>query len=288
MKGVQRMIELNNVCKQYSTASVIKNFNLKIEESGIYCLLGRNGAGKTTLLKSIAGYQNITSGSILINGKQITIDNMETSVSYIDNFAKHFNLPVKKLIQIAYELDYSFDYEFAMEMVDRFELDENKKFKKLSLGMKTMISTIICLASNKDVVLLDEPVLGFDAIMRAEFYDLLLESFERHPRIIIVSTHIIDEISNTIHKLIIIDKGSLKFYDDVNVIDEYAYSVSGLQKDVEAVSTSLNVIGEIKAGGYTTKYIFDKRIKPTDNVTVRPLSLQEFFVQLVDKRGGKK
>lgn len=282
------MIELNNVCKQYSTASVIKNFNLKIEESGIYCLLGRNGAGKTTLLKSIAGYQNITSGSILINGKQITIDNMETSVSYIDNFAKHFNLPVKKLIQIAYELDYSFDYEFAMEMVDRFELDENKKFKKLSLGMKTMISTIICLASNKDVVLLDEPVLGFDAIMRAEFYDLLLESFERHPRIIIVSTHIIDEISNTIHKLIIIDKGSLKFYDDVNVIDEYAYSVSGLQKDVEAVSTSLNVIGEIKAGGYTTKYIFDKRIKPTDNVTVRPLSLQEFFVQLVDKRGGKK
>ncbi|MGO0904425.1 ATP-binding cassette domain-containing protein [Clostridioides difficile] len=288
MKGVQRMIELNNVCKQYSTASVIKNFNLKIEESGIYCLLGRNGAGKTTLLKSIAGYQNITSGSILINGKQITIDNMETSVSYIDNFAKHFNLPVKKLIQIAYELDYSFDYEFAMEMVDRFELDENKKFKKLSLGMKTMISTIICLASNKDVVLLDEPVLGFDAIMRAEFYDLLLESFERHPRIIIVSTHIIDEISNTIHKLIIIDKGSLKFYDDVNVIDEYAYSVSGLQKDVEAVSTSLNVIGEIKAGDYTTKYVFDKRIKPTDNVTVRPLSLQEFFVQLVDKRGGKK
>lgn len=282
------MIELNNVCKQYRTASIIKNFNLKIEESGIYCLLGRNGAGKTTLLKSIAGYQNITSGSILINGKQITIDNMETSVSYIDNFAKHFNLPVKKLIQIAYELDYSFDYEFAMEMVDRFELDENKKFKKLSLGMKTMISTIICLASNKDVVLLDEPVLGFDAIMRAEFYDLLLESFERHPRIIIVSTHIIDEISNTIHKLIIIDKGSLKFYDDVNVIDEYAYSVSGLQKDVEAVSTSLNVIGEIKAGGYTTKYIFDKRIKPTDNVTVRPLSLQEFFVQLVDKRGGKK
>lgn len=282
------MIELNNVCKQYSTASVIKNFDLKIGESGIYCLLGRNGAGKTTLLKSIAGYQNITSGSIMINGKQITIDNMETSVSYIDNFAKHFNLPVKKLIQIAYELDYSFDYEFAMEMVDRFELDENKKFKKLSLGMKTMISTIICLASNKDVVLLDEPVLGFDAIMRAEFYDLLLESFERHPRIIIVSTHIIDEISNTIHKLIIIDKGSLKFYDDVNVIDEYAYSVSGLQKAVEAVSTSLNVIGEIKAGDYTTKYIFDKRIKPTDNVTVRPLSLQEFFVQLVDKRGGKK
>ncbi|WP_169786356.1 P-loop NTPase family protein [Viridibacillus arvi] len=61
--------------------------------------------------------------------------------------------------------------------------------------MKTMVSTIICLASNKSVVLLDEPVLGFDAIMRTEFYDLLVESFSRNPRIIIISTHIVDEIA---------------------------------------------------------------------------------------------
>lgn len=76
-------------------------------------------------------------------------------------------------------------------MMERFELDGKKKFNHLSLGMKTMVSTIICLASNKSVVLLDEPVLGFDAIMRVEFYDMLTESFQKHPRIIIVSTHII-------------------------------------------------------------------------------------------------
>lgn len=80
-------------------------------------------------------------------------------------------------------------------MMERFELDGKKKFNHLSLGMKTMVSTIICLASNKSVVLLDEPVLGFDAIMRVEFYDMLIESFRKHPRIIIVSTHIIEEIA---------------------------------------------------------------------------------------------
>ena len=65
------MIELKQVTKQYGQATVLKNITLSIEDPGIYCLLGRNGAGKTTLLKSIAGYQNITSGSIQVDGKAI-------------------------------------------------------------------------------------------------------------------------------------------------------------------------------------------------------------------------
>ena len=86
------MIELKQVTKQYGQATVLKNITLSIGEPGIYCLLGRNGAGKTTLLKSIAGYQNITSGSIQVDGKAITTSTLDTGVSYIENFAKHFNL----------------------------------------------------------------------------------------------------------------------------------------------------------------------------------------------------
>ena len=66
------MIELKQVTKQYGQATVLKNITLTVDEPGIYCLLGRNGAGKTTLLKSIAGYQNITSGTIQVGGKPIT------------------------------------------------------------------------------------------------------------------------------------------------------------------------------------------------------------------------
>lgn len=66
------MIELKQVTKQYGQATVLKKITLSIDEPGIYCLLGRNGAGKTTLLKSIAGYQNITDGTIQVDGKTIT------------------------------------------------------------------------------------------------------------------------------------------------------------------------------------------------------------------------
>ena len=280
------MIELKQVTKQYGQAAVLKNITLTIDEPGIYCLLGRNGAGKTTLLKSIAGYQNITSGRIQVGGKTITTSTLDTGVSYIENFAKHFNLPVRKLLRIASEVNPDYDYEFAADMMGRFELDGKKKFNHLSLGMKTMVSTIICLASNKEAVLLDEPVLGFDAIMRIEFYDMLTESFQKHPRVIIVSTHIIEEIAKTIQKLIIIDRGGIRFFDTLQAVETKAFSVSGLQRDVETATCGLNIIGQDAVGGLVTRYIFDNPPEPAGTLEIHPLSLQDFFIQMVGHKGG--
>ena len=282
------MIELKQVTKQYGQATVLKNITLSIEDPGIYCLLGRNGAGKTTLLKSIAGYQNITSGSIQVDGKAITTSTLDTGVSYIENFAKHFNLPVQKLLRIASEVNPNYDYDFAAEMMDRFELEGKKKFRHLSLGMKTMVSTIICLASSKNVILLDEPVLGFDALMRVEFYDMLTESFQKHPRIILVSTHIIEEIAKTIQKLILIDRGSVRFFDTLQAVETKAFCISGLQKDVEAATKDRNVIGQDVVGGLVTSYIFDTLPEETGSLEIRPLSLQEFFIQMVGHKGGSR
>ncbi len=280
------MIELKQVTKEYGRSAILKNITLTVAEPGIYCLLGRNGAGKTTLLKSIAGYQNITAGTIQVDGRTITTAALDTGVSYVENFARHFNLPVGKLLRIASEVNPSYDYEFALEMMERFELDGKKKFRHLSLGMKTMVSTMICLASSKSVVLLDEPVLGFDAVMRMEFYDMLTDSFRRHPRIIVVSTHIIEEIARTIQKLIIIDKGRICFFDTLQSVEAKAFSVSGLQKDVEAAVGKRNVIGRDTVGGLATAYIFDNPPEQAEGLDVRPLSLQDFFIQMVGHKGG--
>lgn len=281
------MIELKQATKRYGQATVLKGITLSLDEPGIYCLLGRNGAGKTTLLKSIAGYQNLTSGAILVDGKPVTTAALGTGVSYIENFAKHFNLPVRKLLRIASEVNPSYDTEFAWEMMERFELDGKKKFAHLSLGMKTMVSTIICLASNKSAVLLDEPVLGFDALMRVEFYEMLAESFRKHPRIIIVSTHIIEEIAKTVQKLIILDKGSVRFFDTLQAVEAKAFCVSGLQRDVEAATQNRNVIAQEAVGGLVTSYIFDTPPEQTVSLEIRPMSLQELFIQLVGHKGGR-
>lgn len=213
---------------------------------------------------------------------------MDPGVSYVENFAKHFNLPVRKLLRIASKVNPNYDDEFAWEMMERFELDGKKKFNHLSLGMKTMVSTIICLASHKEVILLDEPVLGFDAMMRVEFYDMLTKSFQKYPRIIIVSTHIIEEIAKTIQRLIILDRGSIRFFDTLQSVETKAFCISGLQKDVEAATRGLNLIGQDAVGGLVTSYIFDTPPKQAASLEIHPLSLQDFFIQLVGHKGGVK
>ena len=275
------MIEFSNVTKRYGSTIAIDHIDLCASENGIYCLLGRNGAGKTTLMKLLAGHIAVTEGKITVEGKVVSPSHMPNSVNYIESNSVQFNMMVSELIEAAAELQESFDLDFAKEMTKRFELDPNKKFKRLSFGMKTMLTTIMTLANNSQVILLDEPTLGFDAIMRNQFNDLLLEGYQAHHRIIIVSTHLIDEIAKVAEQLLIIDKGRIILKASINDIDEKAYILSGTTKDILPLLNGLNCIGKTTAGSITAAYIYDDRIIPPEGVTIDHLGLQDFFINLV-------
>lgn len=275
------MIKLSNVTKEYSRTIALDDVSLTLADKKIYCLLGRNGAGKTTLLKLIAGHIGATYGTIEVNGEEISPINMPVDVNFMESRASQFNMTVSELIDIAKNLQDEFDYDFAKKMLTQFKLDQKKKYKQLSLGMQTMVTTLLSLASNASIIILDEPVLGFDAIIRERFYDLLQESFERSPKLILVSTHLIDEIARVAKDIIIIDQGHILLNTSVNQIDEMAYSLTGMTKDVLPLKEGLNVIGEKNVGGFTSLFVHDKRIQTSDRVTIQTLGLQDFFVSLV-------
>ncbi|MEX0417016.1 ATP-binding cassette domain-containing protein [Bacillus sp. C30] len=275
------MIKLSNVTKDYGKNEGLRNFSVTLDSPGIYCLLGKNGAGKTTFLKLIAGHHNASAGQVTVKGNLVNMMRMPEQVYFVPSDAEHFNMRIKDLFKTANELHNQFDLNFAIGIARKFKLDLNKKYEQASFGMKVMVNTILGMASNKDVIILDEPVLGFDAITRKKFYDLLQECNEEKPKIIIVSTHLIDEISSVAEKLLIIDKGELKLYADTNDIDEMAYSVTGPVDVVEQVTKGLNIIGKKNVGGFVSQYIFDKPIEDTDTVIISPLGLQDFFISLV-------
>jgi ABC-2 type transport system ATP-binding protein len=135
--------------------------------------------------------------------------------------------------------------------------------------------------TNFQELILDEPVLGFDAIMRSQFYELLSDSFENHSRLILVSTHLIDEIAKSAEELIIIDHGNILFQSTINDIDEKAYSITGMTKDVMPVLSGLHVIGQKTIGGFTTAFIYDRRTEIPGNLTIQPIGLQDFFINMV-------
>jgi len=278
------MIEFANVTKKYGRSLAIDRVSLKLPEQGIYCLLGRNGAGKTTLMKLLSGYVAATEGAITVAGKRVTTSNMPESVNFVESGAVQFNARVSDLIDDAAQLQEEFDREFALEMARRFELDARKKFNQLSFGMKTMLTTIITLSSTAKVILLDEPTLGFDAIMRDQFNTLLLESYQAHPRALVISTHLIDEIAKVTERLIIIDKGRVLIEAGIEDIDEKAYTLTGPAAAVAPLLGSLNCIGKTTEGGVMAAHVYDNRISPPEGVAVTRLGLQDFFINIV---GGK-
>ena len=278
------MIEFASVTKKYGRTTAIEGLSLSIPENGIYCLLGRNGAGKTTFMKLLAGHIAATGGNISVSGKRVSPGRMPDCVNYIESGSIQFNRKVSELIEMAAELQEDFDRDFAQKMTEKFELNQDKKFKKLSFGMKTMLTTIITLANNSKVILLDEPTLGFDAIMRSQFNTLLLESYSLHPRVLIVSTHLIDEIAKVTERLIIIDKGQILLEAGIGDIDERAYTLSGASKVLLPLLDGLNCIGKTAVGSVMAAHIYDDRTSPPEGVMIDRLTLQDFFIAIV---GGK-
>jgi ABC-2 type transport system ATP-binding protein len=147
-----------------------------------------------------------------------------------------------------------------------------------------MVNTLIAMASGKEILLLDEPVLGFDPVMRKIFYDLLQESCAEKSKTVIISTHIIDDIEKAAQEVLIIDRGRLVLFCGMNEVDEKAYRVVGPAETVKAATEGLRVIGETTAGGFLSRYIYDQRIQGGESCSVSSLGLQEFFIGLV---GGK-
>ena len=278
------MIEFSDVTKKYGSLAAIDRITLAVPENGIYCLLGRNGAGKTTFMKLLAGHIAANGGKITVAGKTVSPGRMPENVNYIESGSVQFNMKVSDLIDAAAGLQEDFDLDFARKMAEKFELNREKKFKKLSFGMKTMLTTILLLANNSLAILLDEPTLGFDAIMRSQFNALLLESYHARPRIIIVSTHLIDEIAKVIERLVIIENGKILLEAGIDEIDEKAYTLSGLTKAVTPLLDGLNCVGKTEMGSAMAAHIYDKRITVPEGVTIDRLSLQDFFINIV---GGK-
>ena len=275
------MIKLQDVTKRYGNSTAIDHISINLENNKIYCLLGCNGAGKTTLMKMIAGHINASGGSIEVDGKLVNTAQMPDTVSFIENRATQFNTKLNNLIHMASELDSGFDRAFAFRMTKKFHLDTDKKIGQLSFGMQTMFNTLLSLASNRKIILLDEPLLGLDAIMRNKFYNLLNDSFGNYPRTIILSTHLIDEMTKSAEELIILDKGKVILRSTINDIDEKAYSITGAAGAIVPILENLNVISSKTIGGHTTAYIFDEQPEIPTALAVQSVGLQEFFINLV-------
>ena len=284
-------IQIKNITKRYKDVTALDDVSFSFEFGKIYGFLGRNGAGKTTLINIIANRIFADQGEILIDGipakENMGVHEKIFCMSEADLYDR--DLKVKDHFKWTNRFYTDFDLKKAFELSKKFNLDINKRFKALSKGYQSIFKLIIALSLNVPYVIFDEPVLGLDANHRELFYSLLLKEFENNERTLIIATHLIEEVSNIIEEVVLIDKGKILVQETVEELLEKGYSVSGAAQEVDHYCVGRNVIGYDELGGLKVAYILgEKTVLPQEsNLQITAMNLQKLFVKMTEKGGGE-
>lgn len=284
------MLEIKDLNKSYGNTRVLTDVNLILEENKIYGLLGRNGVGKTTLLNIIANQIRKNSGEVRLYDEEIFENSkaLENICIVKEKGIGVDEIKVKRIFDIAKILYKDWDEHYKNFLIKEFNLNVKKKYHKLSRGNQTIVGLIVGLASRSKLTIFDEPSLGLDAAYRYKFYNLLLEDIENNPRTVIISTHLIDEVTNLFEEVIILKDERVYIKDEVDNLIGKAYFLNGKSENIIPIIKDKNIIHKEEFGSNTIVGIFDdltnedKVMLKENNVELSSIPLQKLFVYLTE------
>jgi ABC-2 type transport system ATP-binding protein len=281
-------IQVNDLQFKYGREHVLKDIQFELDEPKIYGLLGRNGAGKTTLLSLIASFREPTSGSIIVDG-ETPFENADIMQQITFLYSKDYTgeyEKVKDLLEAAAVYRPNFDKEYAKELVKKFRLDVKKPLQKLSKGKQAAYNAIIGLASRSPITIFDEVYLGMDAPARDIFYKELLAEQEKHPRIIILSTHLVSEMDHLFDDVLIIKEGRLLLHETYEELTSRGMRLIGGKEAVDRFSKGKEVIHREQLGDTHSLSLYgafseeEKSQAKQAGLQISDISLHNLFIQL--------
>jgi ABC-2 type transport system ATP-binding protein len=282
------IIEATNLSKTFGAFTAVDGVSFTIEENKIYGLLGRNGAGKTTIMQLLTGQDFASSGTISVYG-QSPVENAAvlSNVSFIKESQKYPDqFRAKHVFAAAPRFFAHWDQAFAEQLIAEFRVPLNRDIKKLSRGQVSAVGVIIGLASRAPITFFDEPYLGLDAVARQLFYDRLLEDYAEHPRTVILSTHLIDEVSDLLEHVILIDEGRIILDTDAEELRGSATTVVGRAVDVAAFVEGRAILHRDGIGGLASVTVTgqltpaERAAATAAGLELAPVSLQQLIVRL--------
>ncbi len=284
--GAVPVVRVSGLTRRFGSFTAVDDVSFTLEADRIYGLLGRNGAGKTTLMQLLTAQQFPTAGRIEVFG-QSPMENpavlrrvcfVKESQKYPDDWR------VKHVFASAPWFFDNWDAAFAERLIADFRLPLKRQIKKLSRGQLSAIGVVVGLASRAPLTFFDEPYLGLDAVARQTFYDRLLEDFAEHPRTVVLSTHLIDEVSNLLEHVLVIDEGRILIDQGAEEVRSSAVTVVGGRRAVDAFVAGREVLHRDGLGGLASVTVTsltpeDRRDALDAGLELAPVSLQQLIVQ---------
>lgn len=281
-------IELRNLTVRFGSTTAVNDVSLTLAGGKVYGLLGRNAAGKTTLLSVLAAFRKATSGEVLIDGENpFENPRITEQICFVrDRLDAQDDDRVETALRVARALRPNWNQEYAEKLIQMFEVPVRSRVSALSRGQKSAVSTVIGLASQAPLTIMDETHLGLDAPSRYAFYDEVLRDYLARRHTLILSTHLIEEVGSLFEEVVIIDRGRLVLHEDTDTLRSRGATVTGPAQAVERIVDGLTVLSEQRLGPTKSAMIYGQ-LGPERTVAARalelelgPVGLQDLFVYL--------
>ncbi|MBY4571574.1 ABC transporter ATP-binding protein [Gordonia sihwensis] len=284
-------ISARGLTKRYGSTNALDDVSFDLPANTVCGLFGRNGAGKTTLMSILTAQNFATSGEPRIFGED-PYENTHV-LPHICFVRESQRYPEDSTPAQAFQMARLFfpnwDQELADRLVEEFRLPDCRRIKKLSRGQLSAVGVIIGLASRADVTFFDEPYLGLDAVARQLFYDRLLEDYSDFPRTILLSSHLIDEVSNLVEQVLVVDEGRLVLNESADDLRGMAFTVVGAESAVDAFIGDREELHRDRLGSVASVTVLG-RLEDTDlaelsarGIATAPVSMQELIVRLTTR-----
>lgn len=286
-------IDVRNLTVRFGDVVALDDVSFSLAGGKIYGLLGRNGSGKTTLLSLLAAFRAPKRGTVLVGGAEPYENGavVENVCLIREKGLAVDGATVKDVLNDAEIFRPRWDADYAARLCDMFQLLPKKTIAKLSRGQQSALGITVGLASRAPVTIFDESYLGLDVPSRYAFYDELLQDYMEHPRTLILSSHLIEEVGRLFEEVLILDRGRLVSHQETSTLVASGAAVTGPAHLVDEVTKGLTVLAERQLGGTKSTTVYgeiseDVRARArAAGLELGPVGLQDLFVHLTGHDG---
>ena len=210
---MSEVIRTFGLTKHYDSRRVVDGLNLRVERGQVYGFLGRNGAGKSTTIKMLMGMVQPDSGEAELLGERVSSMDPKTRerIAYIAEGHPLYNwMTIGEAVKFTRAFYSVWNDTLVEQILDHFELSRRQKLKRLSNGQRAQVSLALAVAPEPELLILDDPTLGLDTVVRRDFLESLIQIIHRKGRTILFSSHILGDVERVADRIGIMVNGVLR------------------------------------------------------------------------------